>query len=260
MRDIVIAIILAIFAAPFGHWAFVNRKNLLLSARCLLLLRRRWIRVSCAALLRVSDDSGQYLLARTRLRRDVFGPFGGAFKYAPAAAKEFDKIGFEPQVVHRRTGTGIERDLRGFLRGASLPAFLRWFRSAADRENDSECLTREMREEFVEIDAPNLALLVQNLEFNLIREVIEPPAPTHNENHWQMRILRVCDLDTKNPDGKALRDALMREAGVNPNLTLVGAEEIRLGRSQQQGDRGVLGHHAGYLFTADRVRPDEVAF
>jgi SMODS-associated NUDIX domain len=254
------ALVFAVVAAPFGHWTFTNRHNLMLSARCSLFLRRCRIRVSCACLLRIVDESGQYLLAQTRLRRETFGPFGGAFKYFENARAHFDRFGFEPQVMNQMNGPGIKHDLRGFLWGSSVASFMRWFRRGTERESDSECLKRELQEELAEVALPELVPTVEGLEFAFVREVIEPPVCVEHTGYWQMRIFRVYDLDTSSPSGILLREQLLRKAEANEWLMLASADQVRYGRVRYENGSRMIGHQTGYLFSDRRVRPNEPDF
>jgi hypothetical protein len=168
MVDIMWAVIFAILAAPLGHWAVINRHDLKLSLRCLFFLRKQRIRISYAALLRI-EYAGQYLLVAGRLRKGSFGPLGGAYKYFREAQTDLDHIAFEPQVLSQIAGPGIEFDLRGFLRGRSVPKFMAWFRGGTGRENDSECLKRELREELGGAGLTEFVADVEDLTFTLVR-------------------------------------------------------------------------------------------
>lgn len=246
------ALIAAVVAAPFGHWTVTNRHNLLLSTKCSLWLRRQRVRVSCSTALRIVDRSGHYLLAQTRLRRETFGPFGGVFKYSESAREQFDSIGFEEQVTNQ---PATERDLRGFIQGSSVARFLRWFRGGIGRESDTECLKRELHEELSEVGLAVLDHYVDELEFEFVREVIEPPVIVENRSHMQMRIFRVFDLDTRVKAAASLREELLKSSETNDRFALATADQIRLGRAGR-----LIGHHAGYLFTNARVRPNEPEF
>lgn len=252
LKHIIWAVVAAVLAAPFGHWTFTNRHNLLLSAKCALLLRRRRVRISCSTALRIVDRHGLYLLAQTRLRRETFGPFGGVFKYRESARSRFDEIGFEEQVTNQ---TATERDLRGFLPASSVSNFLRWFRKGIGRESDTECLKRELREELGEVALSDLTQLVDELEFVFVREVIEPPVDVENAGHMQMRIFRIYELDTRVEAAASMRDQLLRRSQNNDRLVLATSNQIRSGRAGR-----LIGHHAGYLFSNARVRPNEPEF
>lgn len=252
MSHIIWALVGAVLAAPFGHWTFTNRRNLLLSAKCSLLLRKRRIRVSCSSALRIVDSRGHYLLAQTRLRRETFGPFGGVFKYSEGARNKFDLIGFEEQVTNQPT---TERDLRGFIPAPSVSSFIRWFRSGIARESDTECIKRELQEELSEIGLANLTDSIDKLEFIFVREVLEPPVVVEHLGYMQLRIFRVLELDTRVGAAASLREELLKTSKTNERLILATADQIRLGRAG-----GLIGHHAGYLFTKSRVRPNEPEF
>jgi hypothetical protein len=256
LNHLLLALVCAVVAAPFGHWTFTNRHNLRLSARCSLLLRRRRVRVSCSTLLRIVDGPGRYLLAQTRLRRQTFGPFGGVFKYFESARTQFDKFGFEPQVMNQPNTPGIEHDVRGFLSGSSVSSFMLWFRKGAGRESDTECLKREFREELAEVGLGGLVPTVESLEFAFVREVIEPPVRAEHGGYWEMRIFRVYDLDTSNRSGIDLREQLLGNAAAHDCLVLATADQVRSGRAHGR----LIGHHAAYLFTNRRVRPNEPEF
>jgi hypothetical protein len=255
------ALLFAFLAAPFGHWTYTHRRDLWLSAKCSLLYRKRRIRISCAALLRIEDEAGQYLLGLARLRRGTLGPFGGAFKYSDKGKAQLDKLGFEQQVMNEIDGPGIERDLRGHLRGASVAGFLRWFHSKTGRENDTECLRRELCEELAEVGLPALVPLADSLEFTLVREVIEPPVRDVSADYWQMRIFHVCDLDPGSPGALSLRQQLLSEAKkAISDLKLASADDIRRGRLRDGSGSSLIGHQAAYLFRALTTLTDQKCY
>lgn len=99
------------------------------------------LRVSCAALCRIQDDSGRLLLGLNRNRltqgREIFMPLGGALEFtAPDLLARFDAV---PEVPG-------SRDLRLFLPPRHLQAFRAWFLTRQQRELSP---LRELAEELV---------------------------------------------------------------------------------------------------------------
>lgn len=100
------------------------------------------VRVSCAALCRIQNEQGHYLLGLNRDRltqgKRIYTPLGGALRYDDSALLEqFDAI---PE-------SATNQDLRLFIKAATLPAFKTWFNRREGRETSA---FRELREELVE--------------------------------------------------------------------------------------------------------------
>lgn len=151
---------------------------------------------------------------------------------------------------------GIDRDIRGFLPGSSVPRFLHWFFRQSEREGDIECLRRELKEEVAEVALSSSSAVPESLSFAYIRQVIEPPRPAQGTEYWQMRVFRVFDLVADSVPAIRFRDGLVQAASSHRHLLLATPEEIRVGRCHGR----LIGHHAGYLLTDRRVRPNEPIF
>jgi hypothetical protein len=247
------AIVFAILFAPLGDWVTKSRRNLWLLLLTKTLLRRRRIRISCGALLNVGGSPG-YVLARMKLRPDAFGPFGGAYKYTMAGASELAAMGFEPQSLDVKPGQDIVGDLRGSVPADSgLAAFVGWFQKGTHRDSDSECLRRELIEELHEVSEADLVPYVASLELSFVREVHEGPYVIPGDDGYQLRLLRIYELNANDNTSRAFGDELVRRSAINPHLLLASEREIRQGRGPRSS---AIGHHAGYLFGQRRVRPD----
>lgn len=184
-------------------------------------------------------------------------PFGGAIKYFEKATPQLDRLNFEQQAVGQPNALGIDRDLRGYLRGSAVSSFMQWFRRGAGRESDSECLRRELREELADVGLPGLAPVVESLDFVVVREVSELPVLAEQTSCWQIRVLRVYDLEPTNLSGISLREQLLREVKANSRLALASADDIRHGTVRDGTGTRMIGQQSSYLFNNHPVRPNQ---
>jgi hypothetical protein len=253
---IVFAIVFAIAFAPLGDWVIEHWRYLGLRFLIWRRLRGQRVRVSCGALLRISE--GGYLLVRMLHRQEAFGPFGGAYKYREAAKPELETLTFEPQALDKPTDHDLANDLRGYLTGGSLPAFLEWFEGnpGRHRESDSECLRRELGEELAEIGVPTLVSSVNKLEFRFVRAVQEGPDLLPGEEGWQLRILHVYEFNLDHLATRQFRDALVSLAAGHDHLVVANEREIRRGRAAGK----LIGSPTAYLLGQRRIRPDGPPF
>ena len=100
------------------------------------------VRISCAALCRIQDARGRYLLGlnsdRLAQGRRIYTPLGGALRYeADDLLARFDAVPEDSR----------NRDLRLFIPPERLPDFRLWFLSRTERETSA---FRELREELVD--------------------------------------------------------------------------------------------------------------
>lgn len=99
-------------------------------------------RVSCAALCRINDPDGRYLLGLNKNRlaqgREIYMPLGGALEYH--ASDLLTRFEASPEVPG-------SQDLRLFMPGSLLPAFRDWFLTRQERETSP---LRELTEELVD--------------------------------------------------------------------------------------------------------------
>ncbi|MFO7322193.1 MAG: hypothetical protein DIU68_010715 [Chloroflexota bacterium] len=100
------------------------------------------LRISCAALARLRDDQGRYLLGlnldRLRQGRSVYLPLGGALRYDdPRLPERFNAIPEEPGSF----------DLRLLVPRGRVRAFRDWFLTRTERETS---VLRELHEELVD--------------------------------------------------------------------------------------------------------------
>lgn len=119
------------------------------------------IRVSCAALCRVQDDAGRYLLGLNKNRlsqgREIYMPLGGALEFtAPDLLARFDATTESPG----------SRDLRLFMPTDRVPDFRAWFLARHERETSP---LRELIEELVEEFAVLDALTAADVDIRLAR-------------------------------------------------------------------------------------------
>jgi len=255
LHEITIAAVLAILFAPFGEWVLRGYRRF----RLQLLLRTRFrherIRVSCAAILLVKADDAMILM-RTLRRNESFGPFGGAIKYTLAGRAFLTQMGFEPQSLGTAVAHGIVNDLRGFMPSQNLIDFLEWFDKGEHRESDLECLRRELREELSEVGLSKLTSLVDNLEFNFVRMVIEGPTRRPGDGLCQIRVFRVHELHLEDQATREFQSAIIESARTNQNLCRATVSQIRMGRSEGKP----IGQHAGYLVGSRQLRPEPSPF
>ncbi len=221
---------------------------------CKVVGRNQDIRVSFSAFLRVAKGDS-YLLVRSLHRREAFGPLGGVYKYAASARRHLDELQFRPQ--GSGTSKDMTNDLRGFLPRRQLLAFLKWFDEGKEREDHTTCLRRELIEELRETHVPKGRPLPQLLQFERLRRVQEGPARVAGQPFSQYRIFDFFDLADPSPEVTAFFAELRSIAVMHKDLLLATSREIIVGRS---ADGRLIGHHAGYLFGRQRVRPDEPLF
>ncbi len=118
-------------------------------------------RVSCAALCRINDPDGRYLLGLNKNRlaqgREIYMPLGGALEfYAPDLLARFDATPEAPG----------SQDLRLFMPPAQIPAFRDWFLTRQQRETSP---LRELTEELVDEFAVLSALAPSDISARYLR-------------------------------------------------------------------------------------------
>ena len=238
-----IAAAIGVWAAEryWGLWGLL--RGVLASA---LWHRSARTRVSFSALLKVHAGD-RYVLARTPLRPEAFGPFGGVYHVEVAAAETLDACEFNPT-----SSAPNERDLRGFVPGGRLLQLVRWFQTGRDRESADQCLLRELREELRETGADRLVGLIDALRFRFVRTVAEPPSRVPGRSYRQFRYFHVYELDPEYAQSENFVAAALEEAASNVNLLAVTSANITAGRV----GTAVIAHHAEYLFRRRASRPD----
>lgn len=112
-------------------------------------------RVSCAALCRIHDADGRYLLGLNKNRlaqgREIYMPLGGALEfYAPDLPARFDATPEAPD----------SRDLRLFMPETRVELFRDWFLTRRERETTP---LRELVEELVDEFAVLPALAAEDV-------------------------------------------------------------------------------------------------
>ncbi|MEU3249540.1 hypothetical protein [Streptomyces sp. NPDC006997] len=208
------------------------------------------VRVSVASLLRVQDDD-RYVLVHSPYRPDSYGPPGGVVKYHPAARAALDRLGFREEL---RVDQRMRGDLRGFLPGRALPAFVRWLDRQRDRESALECVRRELAEELGEIGHPELATGIERLHFTHVRQVVDGPLRVPGRPYRVVRLFDVWDLGLDTAEAVRLRDALTALAAdpSESGVLVATAEDIVHGRRA----RSYLAPHSAYLMGERRFHAD----
>lgn len=217
--------------------------------KCLLIHPNREMRVSFSALALIRDG-GSYLLVRDLHRPEAFAPFGGVYKHKESGV--LDKLEFKPQ--SSRQMDDMKNDLRGFLPRRNLAKLAHWFQSGRDRESAEECLQREFMEEIREAKLSKTLRCPDVLSFRFVRRVHEGPEEVPGQTYTQYRTFDVYKIDESHVSMRKFSNKLLAEArNGQENLMLATAQEIVSGRGPSSEQ---IGHNAGYLFGARRVRPD----
>lgn len=216
---------------------------------CRTIYRNKLLRVSMAAIVRLSDGSG-YLLIKNQRRPEFFGPIGGVIKFYTLARLE-DRFEFQSQSKR----SDLKNDLRGFLPGRNFYKFMQWFRSKQDREVES--VTRELIEELQEIGLDNVAANIQALPLSFVRYVHEGVRPVTNTNYYQFRYLEIYELDPTDENGRMLTQQLFAAAQENSDLLVVTQQEIDRGRAKTGEPIGI---HSNYLIREKRVGSEPAPF
>ncbi|MFD9966065.1 hypothetical protein [Amycolatopsis sp. NPDC058986] len=210
------------------------------------------VRISCAALVRISDDD-RYVLFSSESRPGAFTPPGGAFKYFAPAADLLETWGFRPERWVARD-SGMSADLRGRLPARAVPEFSRWFAAGVYREDAVECLRRELTEELDVVGFPELADHVGELGFTPLRTVVEGPAPVPGESFKQLRHLEFHGLVLASRSALVLHRTLL-ELSADPAVSTIieaSSSDIEHGRA----GAALIAPHAAYLIGDDRTRHD----
>src|SRR5262245_19492772 len=206
------------------------------------------MRVAFSALLRLKEGD-RFILVRNLHRPESFCPFGGVYKYFDSAQKHFDKLEFRPQVVG--PGRDMEGDLRGFLPRHNVGSFVRWFWSEHDRETSQECLCRELKEEIREAKVTSSVKLREQLQFKLVRRILDGPRKVPGEHYRQFRVFEIFDMNHPNREVRALTKAIAKTVrSRSSNLLLATSEEIKRGRTPKGQ---VIGHISCYLIGRRRL-------
>ena len=124
---------------------FVNIKRFRLYIPSLLWYRNTDIRVSVSYVYRIKIKN-RYLLVFNK-RDKHLQPVGGVYKSLPDSKQEFEDLGVKVDTLYETEDDGVAKsDLRLYLKGKKLMAFLDWFDSQKDRELSP---WREFHEELV---------------------------------------------------------------------------------------------------------------
>lgn len=187
------------------------------------------LRVSCAALCRIQDDAGRFLLGLNKNRlaqgREIYMPLGGALEYsAPDLLARFDATAEAPG----------SRDLRLFLPPARMSDFRVWFQRRQERETSPY---RELVEELVQEFAVLPALAPGDVRTRYLR-TYEGEASSGRSGvygAWTHYLHEVFEIDIVNP---AVRRVL-RDVPAASGLRWVTRGEIERGITAD--DRAVDG-------------------
>jgi hypothetical protein len=210
------------------------------------------VRVSFAAILRIKADD-RYILLHTPNRPGTFSPPGGVFKYFSPAERLLEAMGFREDRIDA-LAQDMTFDLRGYMPGAAIKEFRRWFAGGSYREDTTECLCREIAEELGESGLERLVPYAGRLTFTHVRTVHAGPDEIPGTPYRQLRRFEVCDLVVSDPAARQLRAELIRSAGDGavPAVISASAADIMHGRS----GGALIAGHAAYLFGTERTRPD----
>jgi hypothetical protein len=222
--------------------SLIYRQFLVIAIRYSLLRRSKNVRVSIAAILRIAFSDNAYLLIRNLHRRESYVPLGGVYKYYDSARATLDKFGFRPHRTTSEHAAEMANDLRGFVSGRDLIAFLHWFRSGKDRENT--CLEREIQEELREIGLTELADRMPTLRLQPVRTIREHTPNVPGQQYSQFRLIEVFDLAPTDTDMHEFAGDLGRAATRCDAHLVVTAEEIMRGRSKTGS---LIAAHTPYL-------------
>lgn len=247
--SIIGGIIVVIIIASITH-----RESLIRYLRCILIYHNKELRVSMAAILKISRE-GYYILIRNIHRPEVFGPFGGVYKFYESSSVELNQCNFRPQTPNDKLPGIMKNDLRGFIPCKDFAKFMRWFNSGKDRELD--CLTRELKEELRQIGLKEVSEKVEIPKFRLIRTVQEGPNVVPGYSYLQFRLINVYEFISDDPNGQEITDLLFENAEHNPNLLVVTDNEIIKRRAR---NKQIIGAYTGYLFSQKRTGPEEAPF
>src|SRR5579859_1859732 len=180
------------------------------------------VRVSASALLRI-PDGGRYVLVRNANRPELFGPFGGVYKFSESCRPILDEFLFRPQDVG--PSRVMRDDLRGFIPGKKLPNFVNWFFKLTQRESATECMCRELAEEIKETKLDSALTVPKSLDLRKIRTVEEAPHRVPVETYKQFRIFEVYEAVIHNQESLTFFDKLVKLSQSHPDLLLADSHE-----------------------------------
>ncbi len=212
------------------------------------------MRVSFSALL-CACEGGRYLLVRNRYRPELFGPFGGVYKYRRQAKRYLDEVLWRSQDYD--PGHDMRNDLRGFLPRRNLTKLVKWFERGDDREKESECLRRELLEEITEVGLRKELSIPTALRVRLVRKVTEGPEKVPGYHYTQFRIYEIWEPDEDDSKVRDLLASLFRTAAHHKDLLVANSDEIVKGRAR---DGRHIGNHCTYLIGGKRLRPEAPPF
>ncbi len=207
------------------------------------------IRISLSALLRV-HQGGRYALVQNLHRPELFGPFGGVYKFFDHSLGILDGLPLRQEVVGN--SHDMTNDLRGFIPRGRLHALVKWFYKIESRETPDQCLRRELDEELREIKASSRLRIPDRLELRHVRTIEEGPKRVAGLNCLQFRILQVFDSGGAS-EAQAFFARLFELSGNHKKLLVANTDEIRRGRAR---DGRALGSHCAYLIGRKPIHPE----
>jgi SMODS-associated NUDIX domain len=203
--------------------AFYQRGVLKIAVGYLTVHRHRTVRVSMSALIKITQDD-RYLLVKSNLYPEFFGPFGGVYKYDKEALERLGQLRFVPQSAQTSSGD-LVGDLRGFIEAPKFLTFVTWFKSGKDREDSDYCLRRELCEELKEIGLDDLISLVGKLRFKFVRNVMTNSLTVIGQTYSQVRWFDIYELVIDDAGQKFLT-TLMQVVVENQGVISVTHREI----------------------------------
>lgn len=222
--------------------------------KCRLVQPNLDMRIAFSALLRISKG-GRYVLVRNLHRPEVFGPFGGVYKYFEQGRSELDALLFKPQDFG--PDEDMKDDLRGFIPRKRLPKLVKWYQTSDLRESSGVCLYRELSEELKEAGLDSTLKPPAMLSLRRVRAVEEGPEQVPGERYTQYRVFEVYEPLMRDNLVGTFIDNVFAAAVKNPSILVADADEILVGRTK--GDH-LIGHHAAYLLSGKRIRTDDPPF
>lgn len=231
---------------------FSRTEQIMKRIRWSLLNRNAKIRVSCACLLKL-EIGGKYILIKSKLRKDNYGPIGGAIKYHDSARSFLVSIDYESEIHNEEElKKKINRDLRIYIPAKNLFKFVNWYVTGKDREEN--CLFREFKEELEEVGLKDLLSKYEIPDFSHIRKVSEGPHRVPGKSYFQFRILTIYELSCNYQDKQNLLNDIMNELDEGQNFIFVDSDEIIQGISSNGYN---IGGHTTFLLGNNKSLPED---
>ncbi len=204
-------------AGTLAAWVWSNRTRLWNAALCATLYRRKFVRISAAALVRI-EVHGEYLLVRGNRIKDQFQPVGGVYKYMPYAKGRLEGLGVKDDKSFP-IDEDSKNDLRIRVPGKNVPKLLRWF----DESRDREC--NPWREFFEELVSPGLLpqAAFPHAQFRFVKR---DERPVHWSDEFRTREILVLDVFELVPTPE--QEAELKRFAARPGRDYIFVAEERM--------------------------------